>query len=152
MESVRRVVDAIINIHPPHTTAVHFPIALTAAALLFLLLALWRRDKVLERGDALEQAAFFNITLAAISTALAGLTGYRDHVVRFESQTPYVNVKIYLAFSLLALTTLLAISRWRRPDVLHDPNTTVLYVAGFVGSLALASALGFTGGAIIYGW
>jgi uncharacterized membrane protein len=146
MESVRRIVDAIINVHPPHVMAVHFPIALTAAALLFLLLALWRRH------DALEQAAFFNITLAAISTALAGLTGYRDHVVRFESATPYVHVKIYLAISLLALTTLLAISRWRRPKVLYAPNTTVLYVAGFVGSLVLASALGFTGGAIVYGW
>ncbi len=65
MESITRIVDAIVNIHPPHATAVHFPIALTAVA---LLLALWQRD------DALQQAASFNITLAAV---VAGLTGYR---------------------------------------------------------------------------
>jgi uncharacterized membrane protein len=146
MESVTRFVDALVNVHPPHASVVHFPIALTGAALLFLLLALWRRS------EALEQAAFFNVALAAVSSAAAGLTGYRDHLVRFEGETPYVGVKIFLGVSLFVLTAVLAYGRWRQPEVLWKSSTMVLYVAGFVGSFVLAAALGFTGGVIVYGW
>ncbi len=146
MDMISRVVDALLNVHPLHATVVHFPIALTATALFFLLLALWRRN------EALEQAAFFNVALAAVSTVVAGLTGYRDHIVRFDGETPYVGVKIFLGISLFVLATLIAVVRWRRPDVLWRPSTMVLYVTGFVGCFILAAVLGFTGGAILYGW
>jgi uncharacterized membrane protein len=125
---------------------VHFPIALTGTSLLLLLLALLRRN------EALERAAFYNITLSAISTIVAGLTGYRDHIVRFEGEAPLVNVKIYLAITLLVLTTVIALSRWRNPEILWKPSTVVMYVSGFFGSFLLAITLGFLGGVILYGW
>jgi uncharacterized membrane protein len=146
MDFIERVVNALTELHPPHSMTVHFPLALTGAAFLFLLLALWRRDEMLER------AAFFNLTLAAVSTVVAGITGYRDHLVRFEGDAPYVSLKIFLAITLFLLTTVTAISRWRRPEIAWEPSTTVLYLAAFGGSFALAVVLGFLGGAILYGF
>ena len=145
MGLIARLINTLVNVHPMHSMVVHFPIALTGAALLFLALALWRRDETLER------AAFFNITLSAISTIVAGVTGYRDNIVRFEGDAPLVNVKIFLAITLLVLTTVIAVSRWRNPQVLWKPSTMVLYALGFVGSFGLALTLGFLGGVILYG-
>jgi uncharacterized membrane protein len=146
MNFIDRVITALTELHPPHSMMVHFPVALTGVALLFLILALWRRN------ESLEQAAFLNMALAAASTIVAGLSGYRDHLVRFEAETPYVNEKIFLAITLFLLTTVTALSRWRRPEIVWTPTTTVLYVSAFVGSFALASVLGFLGGAILYGF
>jgi uncharacterized membrane protein len=146
MEFITRFINALVNLHPPHTMTVHFPIGLTGAALLFVLLALWRRSQVLE------QVAFFNVTLAAASAVVAGMMGFYDHLVRFDGQAPLVNVKIFLAASLFALTLITALRRRRNPDLLWNPSTMVLYVAAFVGSFGLAAALGFLGGVILYGF
>lgn len=146
MEFIGRFINALVELHPPHTMTVHFPIGLTGAALLFVLVALWRRSLVLE------QVAFFNIALSAVSAVVAGLVGYRDHLVRFEGNAPLASAKIFLAISLFVLTTITAISRRRKPEILWDPSTMVLYVSAFVGSFALAAALGFLGGVILYGF
>jgi uncharacterized membrane protein len=146
MEFIARFINALVDLHPPHTLTVHFPIGLTGAALLFVLLALWRRS------PTLEQAAFLNVALASVSAVVAGLVGYRDHLVRYEGNAPLSNAKIFLALSLFVLTTITAIVRRRRPEVLWNPSTVVLYVSAFVGSFALAAALGFLGGVILYGF
>jgi uncharacterized membrane protein len=146
MDFIERVLTAVTELHPIHSMTVHFPVALTAVGLLFILLALWRRNEMFER------AAFFNIRLAAVSTIVAGITGYRDHLVRFEGDAPYVNTKIFLAITLLVLTSVTAFSRWRQREILWTPSTMVLYVAAFVGSFALAAVLAFLGGAILYGF
>jgi uncharacterized membrane protein len=125
---------------------VHFPIALTAVALLFIVLALWRRS------EALEQAAFFNIALAAVSTIVAGLTGLRDNMVRFDGAAQNANIKVFLAVTLFILTTVTAVSRWRKKEILWNGTTMVLYLAAFVVSFALAATLGFLGGVILYGF
>jgi uncharacterized membrane protein len=140
-----RIFNAILNIHPWHSTVVHFPIGLTGAALLFILLALWRRN------ESLEHAAFFTITLAAISTVVAGAAGIRDNIVRFDGAAPLVGVKIFLAVTLLILTTVTAVVRWRQKEILWQPVTTVLYVAAFLASFGLSITLGFLGGVILYG-
>lgn len=146
MEFWDRFFTALFELHPLHSMTVHFPIALTAAALLFILLALWRRS------EALEQVAFFNLSLAAVSTVVAGITGIRDNLVRYDGAADNANVKIFLAISLLVLTTITAVSRWRKQEILWTPTTMVLYLAGFVGSFLLAAALGFLGGVILYGF
>jgi uncharacterized membrane protein len=141
-----RLITALTELHPIHSMTVHFPLALTGSALLFILVARWRRNELLE------QAAFLNMSLAAISTIVAGITGYRDHLVRFEGDAPYTNAKIFLAITLFLLTSLTAISRWRKAEILWQPSTTLLYLSAFIGSFALASVLGFLGGAILYGF
>jgi uncharacterized membrane protein len=142
---IGQIINAVINIHPWHGMVVHFPIGLTAAALLFILLARWRRN------ESLEHAAFFVITLAAISTIVAGATGIRDNLVRFDGTAPFVPVKIFLGITLFVLTTAIAVTRWRKREVLWNPTTTVLYLAGFATSFLLAITLGFLGGVILYG-
>jgi hypothetical protein len=46
--------------------------------------------------------------------------------VRFEGGAPFVPVKIFLAVTLLVLTSGLSISRWRQREVLWNPATTVI--------------------------
>ncbi len=140
-----RILNAVVNIHPWHSMVVHFPIGLTGAALFFIVLALWRKN------ESLEHAAFFTISLAAVSTVVAGLTGIRDNIVRFEGGAPLVSVKIFLAVTLLILTTITALSRWRQKEVLWQPATMVLYLLAFAASFGLASTLAFIGGVILYG-
>ena len=69
MDFIDRFIAAVTQLHPTHPMVVHFPIALTGAAFLFILLAWWRKN------PTLELAAFANIVLAAISTVAAGVTG-----------------------------------------------------------------------------
>jgi uncharacterized membrane protein len=142
---IGQIVNAVVNIHPWHSMVVHFPIGLTGAALLFIVLARWRRN------ESLEHAAFFVVALAAVSTIVAGATGIRDNIVRFDGAAPFVPVKIFLGITLFVLTTAIAITRWRRREVLWSPATTVLYLAGFAVSFLLAITLGFIGGVILYG-
>jgi uncharacterized membrane protein len=142
---ITQIVNAIVNIHPWHSMVVHFPIGLTGAALLFIVLARWRRN------ESLEHAAFYVIALAAVGTIVAAATGLRDNQVRFEGTAPYVPVKIFLGSTLFLLTTSIAVTRWRKREMLWNPATTVLYLAGFAGSFLLAIALGFLGGVILYG-
>ena len=146
MDFLTSFVNTITDVHPLHTPTTHFPIALTGVALLFLILALWRRS------EGLERAAFYNITLAAISTIVAGFTGYRDHLVRFDGDTPMANVKVFLGITLFVVTTVAALTRWRKPEILWTPGTMVLYISVFAISFILASVLGFIGGIILYGF
>lgn len=145
MGLINRILYNLLEVHPLHTMVVHFPIALTGAALFFVLVVLFRRSEMLE------QAAFANIGLAAVSTIAAGITGMRDNIDIYDGVAPNAGVKITLAITLFIITTLLAIIRWRKPDVFYSSGR-VLYVAGFFVSFAIAAALGFLGGVILYGF
>ena len=146
MDILTNLLNTIFEVHPLHTPTTHFPIALTGTALLFLLLALWRKN------ESLEHAAFYTITLAAISTLVAGFTGMRDNLVRFDGDAPMANVKIFLGITLFVITTVVAVTRWRKSEVLWTPKTMVLYVSAFAVSFMLATTLGFIGGVILYGF
>jgi uncharacterized membrane protein len=146
MEFVNRVVTALVDLHPWHVLTVHFPIALSTVGLLAILLALWRRS------DLFERFAYFNVSLVAISTAFAGLVGLRDHFVRFEGETPYVNIKIFVGISLLLLSSVTAVARRRNPDLLWNGSSRLLYIAAYVVCFLMAAVLGFVGGSILYGF
>jgi len=124
---------------------VHFPIALTGAALFFIILALWRRS------DVLEQVAYANIALATISTLAAGITGYLDNTTAYDGEAPNATAKIFLASVLFAVTLLMTVTRWRKPDLFHS-SVRRLYVGGYFVSFALVAVLGFLGGVILYGF
>ena len=124
---------------------VHFPIALSAVALLFVVLAL------IQRNHALERAAFYCIALTAVTTVLAGFSGYRDVIVRFEGDAPLVDIKGFLAITLFLVAGVLAFARMRRQDVLWNPGTMILYVSGFAAAFGLSSTLAFLGGVILGG-
>ena len=146
MEVLDRIVNAIVNLHPWHSLMVHFPTAFATVGVLCILFALWRRSELFERF------AFFCMAVTAAGTALSGLAGLRDNVVHFDGGAPYLNLKIYLAASLLLLSTITAISRWRKPNLLWNPSTRILYLSAFAGAFLLAAVLGFVGGSIVYGF
>lgn len=145
MEFINRIINAITELHPTHPMFVHFPIALTGAAFLFILLAYWRNN------SSLEQTAFANIVLAAISTVVAGITGYLDNLKNYVGEAPNANTKIILAIALFLLTTGLSIARFRNPQMFQNANP-LLYMASYGLSFAIALVLAFLGGVILYGF
>jgi len=145
MDFFQRLYIALTQLHPLHPMVVHFPIALTGAAFLFILLAYWRKN------SALEQTAFANITLAAISTIAAGITGYLDNIKNYAGAAPNASVKIILAILLFLLTTSISISRFRNPQMFQTGNRYV-YMAGYGLCFAIAIVLAFLGGVILYGF
>ena len=145
MEFINRVIHALTELHPTHPMVVHFPIALTGAAFLFILLAYWRRSA------SLEQTAFANIVLASLGTIAAGVTGVMDNVKNYVGEAPNASTKIILAIALFLLTAGISIVRIRNPDLFRQGNR-FLYMASYGLSFAIALVLAFLGGVILYGF
>jgi uncharacterized membrane protein len=146
MSLIERILNTLFVKHPFHPMVVHFPIGLTGAALFFIILALlWRRARILE------QAAFANLSLAAVSTVVAAYFGIHDNLTRYAGNAPNHQYKLAFAVLLFLVTTATCIARWRKPDLLEQKSTKALYVASYAVSFALAAALGFLGGVIVFG-
>lgn len=145
MDFLNRLFVALTEVHPTHPMIVHFPIALTGAAFLFILLAYWRRNA------SLEQAAFANIALAAVSTIAAGVTGYIDNIKNYVGDAPNAGAKIALATALFLLTTGISLVRYRNPDIFQK-GSRLLYAGAYGLSFAIAISLAFLGGVILYGF
>jgi uncharacterized membrane protein len=145
MDWLQKIIHAITQVHPPHTLVIHFPIALTGAALFFILLALWKKSKILE------QVAFANNSLAAASTIVAAIIGIRDNIVFYHGLAPNHIAKIILASTLFIITTGTAVARWKNKELLYEKTSKVPYVAAYFVSFAIASVLGFLGGIILFG-
>lgn len=145
MDFINRIIHALTELHPTHPMLVHFPIALTGAAFLFILLAYWRKSA------SLEQAAFANIVLAFLGTIAAGITGVMDNAQNYEGQAPNAGAKIILAIVLFLLTLGISLIRFRNPDLFYKANG-FLYTASYGVSFAIALVLAFLGGVILYGF
>ena len=145
MDFINRLIHAVTELHPTHPMLVHFPIALTGAAFLFILLAYWRKNA------ALEQAAFANIALASLGTIAAGITGVMDNARNYDGAAPNSGTKLILATTLLVLTAGISIVRYRNPEMFQKANR-LLYIASYGASFAIALVLAFLGGVILYGF
>lgn len=145
MDFISRFIRAITELHPTHPMIVHFPIGLTGAAFLFILLAWWRKS------DSLEKAAFYNLILAALSVIPAGITGIISNNVDYGGNAANAGVKIVLGIALFALAAGTAALRWRNPD-LFQRRGKALYLLAYAVCFLLALALGFLGGVILYGF
>ncbi len=145
MDLIQRIIHAITQVHPPHPIFVHFPIALTGAALFFIILAVWRKN------ETLEKAAFANLSLACVSTIFAGSMGIRDNLVFYNGAATNHVAKIILAGTLFLLTLVTVIVRWRNPQISHAKTAGFFYILAYFASFAIAMVLGFLGGVIIYG-
>jgi len=145
MDLINRIVHALTELHPTHPMFVHFPIALTGAAFLFILLAYWRKN------PSLEQTAFANIVLASLGTIVAGITGYLDNLKNYVGEAPNANAKIVLAITLFILTAGISLVRFRNPDLFRKANP-ILYMASYGLCFGIALVLAFLGGVILYGF
>jgi len=144
MTIIERIIQHILN-HPIHPLIVHFPIALSGAALFFILLALWKKSKILE------QVAFANIALAAVSTLVAEVIGMVDNRINYGGNAPNYQWKIVFASLLLVVTALLSITRWRNPDLMYRKSTKIYYIAAYFVAFAICGILGILGSIIMYG-
>ena len=131
--------------HPLHPMIVHFPIALSGTAFLFVLLALWKKNELFEK------MAFANLVLTVFGSIAAGATGLYDNRVNYLGDAPNANVKIILAIVLLAISVTTVIVRWRKPDVFNSSGRAI-YIGGYLISFVLALVLAFLGGVILYGF
>jgi len=141
---IERIFHALTETHPLHPMLVHFPIALTAAALFFILLALWTKREFFER------TAFANLCLACVGVVAAGLSGLYDNQVNYMGEAPNASLKMVLALALLLVTVVTCLLRWKNPRLLTDAKLP--YVAAYFVSFALAVVLAFLGGVILYGF
>lgn len=145
MDFVNRLIIALTELHPLHPMLVHFPIGLTGAACLFILLAWWKNSQ------ALDQVAFANIALASVSTIAAGITGVVDNANNYGGDAPNASIKIILAVALFILTAGTAIARYRNPEIFNQ-GKRLLYISSYGISFLIALVLGFLGGVILYGF
>ena len=141
-----RFFNAFFVLHPLHSMTVHFPVALTATSLFFIILALIKQSEILEK------VAFFNLSLSAIGTFVAGISGIRDNLIRFDGDAQNANIKIFLALTLFLLTSITTFMRWRKKEILWTPSTMAIVLVAFLLSFLLAATLGFLGGVILYGF
>jgi uncharacterized membrane protein len=145
MTLIQRIIHALLVVQPPHPLFVHFPVALISTALFFLLLAVWRKN------DLLEKIAFANISLAAVSIIAAAIVGIRDNAVFYGGIAPNHIAKIIIASILFFLTGTLAILRWRNKDLFHG-HGRALYITGYAIAFVMVGVQGFLGGIIMYGF
>ncbi len=146
MDLILRIIHAVTQVHPPHTLIVHFPIALTGAALFFILGALWKGGKILE------QVAFADLCLAVVSILICAIFGIRDNIVFYAGGAPNHVAKIVLAGTLFVITGITAIARWRNKELFYNKSTRIPYVASYFVGFTIASVLGFLGGIILFGF
>ena len=146
MAFINRIINAITQLHPLHPMTVHFPIGLTAAGALFVLLALITRRKTFE------QAAFFNIIFAAATSVLASATGMRSNLINYDGAAPNGTLKVILGVALLVILVAAILMRRRNPEILWGKSSGALYAAAYFASFAIALVLGFLGGVILDGF
>jgi uncharacterized membrane protein len=146
MVFIKELFHAIFVLHPLHTVVVHFPIALSGAALFFILLALWKKSLILEK------VAFADLALASVSVIAAGLFGIRDLENIYHGTAPNIAVKISLAIILFIISAAVSIWRWKKPDLFTTPSTRWIYSGAYLVCFLLAMVVGFLGGVIVYGF
>jgi uncharacterized membrane protein len=146
MHVILRILHDLTHVYPLHPMVVHFPIALTGAALFFILLALWRHSEILE------QVAIANLSLAAPSILVAAALGIHDNLVSFDGHAPNHDAKNILAVVLFVVTVSIAVIRWKKKTLFQDSGFRKIYVVAYFISFALAAILGFLGGIITYGF
>ena len=128
MDLIPRIINAVTQLHPLHPMIVHFPIALSGAALLFIIIAMVRKD------ENFEKYAFANMVLTVFGTIAAGITGMYDN----------------LAIVMLSVTLITVSIRIRNPRIFNSRGKAI-YIAGYFLSFILVSTLAFLGGVILYG-
>ena len=145
MDFFDRLIHALTVSHPIHPMLVHFPIALSAAALLFIIIATIKKDRTYEK------IAFANLVLTVFGTLAAGFSGMYDNNVNYLGDAPNANLKIILAVILLAVSTITVLIRKNNPEILFSTGKA-MYFGGYLISFLLAFVLAFLGGVILYGF
>ncbi len=130
----------------PHPIAVHFPVALTAAATVFLVLYL------LTGTESLELSGYYVLWMAVIMAPVAILTGSLSWWFNYRrASTPLFKGKIGLSIVLLALGAITLALRTTNPAALvNREGPGWLYALLVVVMVAVVTALGWLGARLTF--
>ena len=134
--------NALMAKHAQHVVLVHFPIALCIVGVAFDVAALWKNRK------AFADAAFYNLTIAAVFTIPVMATGILAWQFALEGQPLKGILRLHLIFALLSTATIWTV--WTMHFLARRAGdrvlpTTVLLALEMVG-VALISVTGHLGG------
>lgn len=141
--------EFILSKHP-HPISVHFPIALALASALFTFIALF-----LPAGDYrlwFEQAALFNLIIAAVGTPPAAATGLLSWYYNYSSVwTPIYRMKTYLTIALGVLLIIALIVRFSAADATAIGSLWYwVYAVAVMATGPVVVGLGYFGGKITF--
>ncbi len=134
--------SALMARHAQHVVLVHFPIALFIVGVAFDLAALWKNRR------AFSDAAYFNLSVAAIFTIPVVATGILAWQFALEGQALKGTLRLHLIFALLS--TLVIWTSWilhfleRRKDGAAMPAS--LRIALELVGILVISVTGHLGG------
>jgi uncharacterized membrane protein len=134
--------SALMARHAQHVVLVHFPIALFIVGVVFDVAALWTKRR------QLAEAAYYNLSVAAVSTIPVVVTGILAWQLALEGQALKGILRLHLIFGLLSTLTIWTV--WtvqfldRRKATLPFPASyrLVIELAGVI----LISLTGHLGG------
>src|ERR1700731_101880 len=129
----------LLEKHAQHVVLIHFPIALFVAAIAFDLIALWTK----RRG--LADAAYYNLTAAAISTLPVLVTGLLAWQFQLEGQKLKGILLLHLVLACVS-TVMIWLVWWvhfrSRRRTVHLPSYRFALELLAVGIVALTGHLG----------
>jgi uncharacterized membrane protein len=137
--------------HPIHVPLTHFPIGLAHVSALLAALSLffaWRKNA--EQTTFFSKALFYDLILLILSVFPAMATGMLENQTRYNGIAPNAPLKIMFGATLLLIAVVLAVWRWRNPNVMQSRAGLVVFVLCSVCA-ALTITLGFLGGIIVWG-
>ena len=88
---------ALLAKHAQHVVIIHFPIALYITAVLFDALAVWKKSVILAT------AAYYNFTVAAITSVPAAATGLLAWQLLFDGKKPRGNLLLHMVLGLTSV-------------------------------------------------
>jgi uncharacterized membrane protein len=135
---------ALLAKHAQHVVFVHFPIALTITAIVFEWLAAWKPGP---RAAALADAAYWNLTAAAVMSVAAVATGVLAWQWQLEGAPLRGTLLLHALFGGASAGAILLLwwQRFRQRDrLLRSPGR--LYFALTVVAFAIITVAGHLGG------
>jgi len=139
------MLEIIPNLHP---LAVHFPIALTALAAIFLLLA--RIHRASASAAQWASVGHWALWLAALSAVLAAAFGWQAYGAVRHDEAGHLAMTLHRNWALpttLALLIIAAVDRWRCPA---DRPAAWPTIVGTVFLLGAVGVTGWLGGELVY--
>ncbi len=144
-ETVKEKYRDIYSKYHPHPVLIHYPMGILYFGALMLLLYL------ITKNSNFETTAYYSLVVGTISILPAGVTGIISWWINYDMVTTKI-FKNKLTFSalLITLTAAASIIRVLNPNITDSLNLFWLYVALYLISIPVLTAVAFNGGRITW--
>jgi uncharacterized membrane protein len=138
-----------VNLVPGwHPLVVHFPIALTLTAGLFLIAAKWVRSDSL--AATLDTVGTWNLCVGAVAALLALATGLAGVLDLQVSAAAHAAISAHVKWAIFTSLALLLTSVWRGAGTAQQSRPSWLFVAVLCAICIALTATGYLGGENVY--